>query len=230
MTPAAELHWDGDALPARGGSTPIYPTSKLVGPKSRVRANQWHLADFDGDGRLDLVVGVGDWTDYGWDDAFDRSGHWTRGPLHGWVYLIRNHGSNDHPEYDPPAGSRPAAKPIDTFGMPSPNLADFDGDGDLDLICGEFLDGFTYFENVGTRTEPEYAAGRRLLDVDGTPLAMHLQMIVPVAIDWDGDGDVDLIVGDEDGRVALVEHSGKVVDGIAAIPRRRLFPAAGGPT
>ena len=35
---------------------------------------------------------------------------------------------------------------------------------------------------------------------------MHLQMITPTAIDWDADGDVDLIVGDEDGRVALVEN------------------------
>ncbi|GIT04930.1 MAG: hypothetical protein CM1200mP29_03410 [Verrucomicrobiota bacterium] len=32
---------------------------------------------------------------------------------------------------------------------------------------------------------------------------MDLQMIVPTAIDWDGDGDVDLIIGQEDGRVAL---------------------------
>jgi hypothetical protein len=32
-------------------------------------------------------------------------------------------------------------------------------------------------------------------------------MITPTAIDWDKDGDLDLIVGDEDGRVAFVENT-----------------------
>ncbi len=43
---------------------------------------------------------------------------------------------------------------LDVYGWPSPNFADFDADGDLDLLCGEFLDGFTYFENIGSRTKP----------------------------------------------------------------------------
>ncbi|CAN5794195.1 VCBS repeat-containing protein [soil metagenome] len=193
-------------------SETIYPKDNIH--ENRIRANQWKYVDFEGNGVLDLVVGVGDWTDYGWDDAFDAEGNWTNGPLHGYVYRIRNEGTNDAPQYADPVKLQAGDEVIDVYGMPSPNFADFDGDGDLDLICGEFLDGFTYFENVGTRAKPEYAAGRRLVDEDGELIRMDLQMITPVAIDWTGNGHVDLIVGDEDGRVALVEHTGEVVDGL----------------
>src|SRR4029434_5618059 len=36
----------------------------------KVRGSQWRYVDFDGDGRLDLVNGVGDWSEYGWDNAY----------------------------------------------------------------------------------------------------------------------------------------------------------------
>ena len=174
----------------------------------KTRANQWQVVDYDSDGAEDLVVGIGDWTDYGWDNAFNAQGQWTRGPLHGWVFLLRNKGSNTEPVYAEPVKVQANDKPIDVYGMPSPNLADFDGDGDLDLICGEFLDGFSYFRNIGTRSQPQYEAGRRLT-YQGQPLAMHVQMTTPTAVDWDKDGDIDLVVGDEDGRVALVENTGR---------------------
>lgn len=191
--------------------TEIYPQKNIH--SNRVRANQWRYVDYDGDGVQDLIVGVGDWADYGWDDAFDSTGKWTRGPLHGYVYLLQNRGTTQKPDYAAPVKLEAGGKPIDVFGMPSPNLADFDGDGDLDLLCGEFLDGFTYFENIGSRSEPEYSEGRRLTHA-GQPLTMDLQMITPTAIDWDNDGDMDLIVGDEDGRVAFVEHTGQIHQGL----------------
>ena len=176
-----------------------------------VRGNMWRYVDYDADGDLDLVVGAGDWTDYGWDHAYDSKGIWQNGPLHGFIYLVRNIGSDSEPSYDPKVERIQAGgADIDVYGWPSPNFADFDGDGDLDLICGEFLDGFTYFKNEGSPQEPRYGAGIKLRQKNDQLLTMDLQMITPTSFDWDSDGDLDLIVGDEDGRVALIENTGEL--------------------
>ncbi len=203
-------------------TTEIYSDSKIHVTEGRVRAKQWKYCDFEDDGDLDLVVGVGDWTDYGWDNAFDKQGRWTHGPLHGYIYLVRNKGTSERPAYAAPKKVRAGGQPIDVYGMPSPNVADFDGDGDLDILCGEFVDSFTYFENIGRRIAPKYATGRKLL-LGRKPLRMDLCMIGPAALDWDKDGDVDLVVGQEDGRVALVENTGKVRDGLPRFLPPRFF-------
>ncbi|MBI3881981.1 MAG: VCBS repeat-containing protein [Verrucomicrobia bacterium] len=231
---------------------PDFLTSGLEAPKKlglpvnihpkKVRGNSWRYVDFDGDGKMDLVVGADDWTEYGWDNAYTPEGKWTNGPLRGFVYFIRNTGSTAKPVYDKPVKVMAGGKPVETFGWPSPCFADFKGNGKLDLICGEFLDGFTYFENIGTRSAPKYAPGRRLTlpadvaadvrrlhsppawlaekesqslvtsaatGVKARPLTMDLEMITPTAMDWNQDGRPDLIVGDEDGRVAFIENTGK---------------------
>ena len=186
--------------------TKIYPETNVhsVG----VRGNMWRYVDYDGDGDQDITVGVGDWSDYGWDHAYDAQGRWRNGPLHGYVYTIENNGTDAAPKYGSPKRLKAGGGDVDVYGGPSPSFADFDGDGDLDLLCGEFLDGFTYFENIGSRKRPTYASGMKLTGSNGEPLVMNLQMITPTPYDWDGDGDMDLIVGDEDGRVALVENVG----------------------
>jgi len=48
-------------------------------------------------------------------------------------------------------------------------------------------------------------------------------MIAPVALDWDRDGDVDLVVGEEDGRVAYIENIGRLVDGAPRFVHPRYF-------
>lgn len=176
---------------------------------NKVRANMWRMVDYEGDGKNDLIVGVGDWTEYGWDNAYNEHGRWMNGPLRGYVYLLSNTGTNEAPKYDKPKKVMATDRPVETFGWPSPNFGDFDGDGDLDLLCGEFLDGFTYFQNTGSRTKPKYALGVRLKADTGRYLTMDLEMITPTAFDWDKDGDLDLICGDEDGRVAFIEHTGR---------------------
>jgi hypothetical protein len=177
----------------------------------RVRGNQWSYVDYNGDEVLDLVVGVGDWTDYGWDNAHDGDGRWTNGPLHGFVYVLLNRGTNEAPAYDAPFRLEADRRPVDVYGMPSPVFADFLGTGKLDLICGEFVDGLTFFENIGTREQPRYAPGRRLV-FDGRPLTLPLAMIVVTAYDWNRDGRTDLVVGQEDGTVAWLENTGEVIE------------------
>jgi len=205
------------------------PVAKPQWPDD-IRTHHWRFTDYDGDGRTDLIVGIDYWGDYDWESAYrgehavyDSSGRWQNGPLHGYVYLLRNTGTDAQPVYAEPVKLVTTdGRPIDPYGTPSPSFADFRGTGKLDLICGEFLDGFTFYENIGTRTEPRYAPGRRLT-VGGRPLAMDLCMITPVAVDFNGDGRVDLVVGDEDGRVAFLENTGAVVDGMPQFLPPRYF-------
>ncbi|MBQ8363351.1 MAG: VCBS repeat-containing protein, partial [Thermoguttaceae bacterium] len=181
---------------------------------NKVRGNMWKLVDFDGDGATDIVVGTDDWTEYGWDDAFDANGVWQNAPLRGNLYLLRNVGTDAAPRYeDAKMLTDVDGEKLETFGWPSPNFVDFDGDGDLDLLCAEFRDTLQYSENVGTRTEPRYRPFEPSTLTDGTKAAVELAMPTPVAFDWDGDGDADVLVGDEDGRIAFFENSGELKDG-----------------
>jgi hypothetical protein len=183
---------------------------------SGIRSSQWTQVDFDGDGKRDLSVGIDYWGEYKWktsnkstEPAFDEQGKWKFGPLHGFVYLLKNTGTNDVPVYGKPVQLKAGDAPVDVYGRPAPCFGDFRGTGKLDLICGEFIDTFTFFENTGTRMEPRYAPGRKLALGD-VPLTMDLCMIAPVACDFNGDGHLDLIVGQEDGRVAFLENTGRV--------------------
>lgn len=199
---------------------------KILTAPGNIRQNQWQLVDFDGDGALDVSVGIDYWGDFGplngGEGAFNAQGEWTRGKLRGYVYILRNTGTTAAPTYAAPVRLQAGGQDVDPYGMPSPMWGDFRGTGKLDLICGEFRDGFTFYENTGTRTAPVYAAGRALT-IGGERLHMDLCMITPTAVDFNGDGFLDIVCGDEDGRVAFLENTGKTVDGMPQFLPPRYF-------
>ncbi|MCP4639579.1 MAG: VCBS repeat-containing protein [bacterium] len=179
----------------------------IAKPDHRIRAFNVRQVDWDGDGVMDLISASGDWREDGWDRGFDDRGVWTRGPLRGPLFFHKNTGTNTEPTYAEAAPLLADDSPIDVYGRPSPCVADWDGDGDLDLICGEFRDEFTYFENIGSRTVPILASPQPVMGVKGR-LRADLCMISPVAYDWNRDGRPDLVVGEEDGRVGIMLHRG----------------------
>ena len=184
----------------------------------RTRSHMWNCIDWDSDSDLDIIVGIDTWSDYGWDNAFDSLGRWKNGPLHGYVYLLENQNGT----YVNAGRIQAGGEDIDVYGAPCPCIADFDADGDLDIICGEFLDGLTWFENVSSDGTPVFKAGRRLRNADGE-IRFHLQMIVPAVSDFNDDGLPDIIAGDEDGRVAWLRNTGKLEDGMPVFSSPEYF-------
>ena len=88
----------------------------------------------------------------------------------------------------------------------SPQMVDWDEDGDKDLLVGEYDGHVHYFQNIGTASNPNLRNDGHLqaggVDIDVSQLA------IPVINDWDEDGDKDLIVGNDLANIKIFINVG----------------------
>ena len=98
---------------------------------------------------------------------------------------------------------------------------DWDADGDYDLLIGTDAGTFFLRVNEGTKSKAAFSTTNQPVLAAGAPAAVS-KYAMPVAADWDGDGDMDLLVGDH--RFTMT--GGKYVgSGYVWLFRRRGAPA-----
>ena len=134
--------------------------------------------DVDGDGDPDLFIG-------------------TRG---GTLLYYENVGGHDLPAFK---SQQASILPTPQRSFSAPSVVDIDGDGLLDLVVGGGTGRLELIRNRGTRKAPKWEVGNLFLS--GIDVGA---MSAPVFRDLDGDGDLDLVVGNSLGNLVLYENRG----------------------
>jgi FG-GAP-like repeat len=186
--------WIGDAMPRhdRWGKT-----------TTGAGHTQIALDDWNGDGLFDIVYGE----------------------QYGQVLVLINTGTPGNPAFGP------GRMLFDSQGMPldsgmhaSPLVIDWDGDGAKDLLIGTYQNRIAFYRNAGTNLDRVLEYRGFLRDATGQFLALPVTPVAaksegvfkedyyPVlsAVDWDGDGDTDLLCGGYiTGRVYFYRNTGR---------------------
>ncbi len=180
-----------------------------------------HLArfvDIDGDGQAELIVGTDYWDDY-WPNGIEwnEPGYkpyddaaWMGGPLRGFLYVFRNVGSISNPSFEIGTPVQVNDKPLEAYGHLAAAAGDFTGDRKLNLVWGDFLDRLHFSASNGNG---EFSSTQTLKVNSGEEFTLDHCIHLPCAVDWDGDGHLDLLVGSEDGRISFVRNTGQTSNG-----------------
>jgi hypothetical protein len=179
--------WPGEVYFFRRNKDGTFAAAEQLKGRAGKPVNVGHAssafaADWDGDGRPDLIIGT----------------------LTGEVVFLRNEGRKETPTFAAGVAVTAGGKAIKVNGDAAPVVADWDSDGKPDLIVGAEDGSVVWYRNTGTPSKPDLRPARPL--VGKSPVGWggdskrrpgeHGLRVKPCVFDWDGDGRLDLLLGD----------------------------------
>lgn len=146
--------------------------------------------DYNADGRLDLLVGC---------DGYRQP----NGSVLYGMALLENTGTTDAPAFELVTRNYGNFGNLNMIAM-HPTVGDLDNDGDVDLIIGDANGELTYIENTA-------GAGNTATWASPVPYYQSIGVggnATPQLFDIDDDGDLDLMVGEDNGYINFFENKG----------------------
>ncbi|MEO1996675.1 MAG: VCBS repeat-containing protein, partial [Planctomycetaceae bacterium] len=164
---------------------PLFAETGWTVPIQKNCQGRFDMADWDGDGLVDLVTGS----------------------FGGKLVWYRNVGRAGTPKF----GQGHSFFDISLAYNAHPRIVDFNQDGRLDMLLGVNWGTVSLYLNTAVSPQPALSSSRLLQWSDGTHLNIRRENgddTTPELADLDGDGVLDLISGGKNGRLFLMRGIG----------------------
>lgn len=149
--------------------------------------------DYNNDGLQDLFIG-----NYGYYGV----------PFQPKIALFKNTGSLTDPRFELITRDYDNLNASGLVNM-VPTFGDLDGDGDADMIIGDYVGNLHYFQNTAASgAEAKFVLLQTKLKNSKNFLIDVGDFAVPQIVDMDNDGKNDLIIGGRNGKVAYYHNTG----------------------